>query len=120
MEDRYLFRGKNELGWCQGNLIVREERPGRTAHFIVWYDNGSECEALVDPKTIGQCTGLKDKDAKLIFEGDIVEGLSEMRGIVYWLNGGFSIKWCTEYDLNIIPEGDRFKVKIIGNIHEED
>jgi len=26
----------------------------------------------VDPKTVGECTGLRDKNGKLVFEGDVV------------------------------------------------
>ena len=38
----------------------------------------------VIPKTVGQCTGLKDKNGKLIFEGDIVEA----DGYIFFVNFG--------------------------------
>lgn len=42
-------------------------------------------EELVDPKSIGSCTGLYDKRGRLIYQGDILRGggLSDMGVVVY-------------------------------------
>ena len=83
MEDRYLFKGKriDNGEWITGYLLVKKkdfyicEKP---------YECMDEYSSLngqsygfggfkfVDPSTICRCTGLKDKNGKLIWENDIV------------------------------------------------
>ena len=46
---------------------------------------GFFCRCVVDPSTICQCTGLKDKNGKLIWENDIVNCLNEeCYGYIGW------------------------------------
>ena len=70
MEDRYLFKGKRlDNGvWVQGYLFgIWEKR------YILWgMTNDIPNMIEVDPSTICQCTGLKDKNGKLIWENDVV------------------------------------------------
>ena len=64
-----LFRGKriDNGEWVEGYLFCIWEKA-----YILWgTTNGVPNMLEVDPDTIGECTGLRDKSGKLVFEGDI-------------------------------------------------
>lgn len=82
MEDRYLFKAKrlDNGEWEIGNLIAL---PTGDYEISNKCNNPPDCDPMwdkvvithkVDPTTICQCTGLKDKNGKLIWGNDIVDG----------------------------------------------
>lgn len=86
MEDRYLFKAKRADNgeWVQGYLFDDGYEDGRVfigglviekytgAACDDWTISGS-CFCEVDKSTICQCTGLKDKNGKLIWENDVIK-----------------------------------------------
>lgn len=90
MEDRYLFRAKRIYNgeWVGGSLIC--EPYGMEIQYLRMVD-GRICKAKVNPQTICQCTGLRDKNGKLIWENDIVS-LVGASGV------GFGRKELVEYE----------------------
>lgn len=101
MEDRYLFKAKHFEEWHIGNIV--KEPDG-----LYIRDIKENVMAYIDDEsTICQCTGLKDKNGKMIWENNIVDFLGH-KGTVVFECGSFGIvfreiiDW-EEIEANICP-----------------
>ena len=84
MEDRYLFKSKHFEEWHIGNIV--KEPDG-----LYIRDIKKNVMAFInDESTICQCTGLRDKNGKLIWENDIVK-INNSKGNVLITFGDFEI-----------------------------
>ena len=115
-----LFRGKRKDNgeWVHGSLITETSPFNKNMVMTHIYDNGCN-EILVDPRTIGQYTGLTDKNGTRIFEGDIVDVNNALLSGQFWVEyrvpgGAFIVK--DKDDRRFLLGG--CNCTVIGNIYD--
>ena len=120
MENRYLFRGKTIRGdWVRGLLASKDDK---------WYISnkaGAPFAYEIRPESICQCTGLKDKNGKLIFENDIMEAHIDedfpedvSRFKVEWNGKGWIENHPDGVDREYLDDFDTEHFKVVGNIFD--
>ena len=123
-----LFRGKHKATgkWCEGNLNIDKQGVA----IITPDDTPLGCYGQVDPATVGQYTGLTDKNGKKIFEGDIVDmgdnwwdafgpaGHDSQKTIVHWSEEHCGFDPFANYDCDCGVYIQAERCTVIGNIHD--
>lgn len=146
MQDRLKFRAKlkNIDNWIYGAYLkmlpyqpnpVGHIKPLETEYKHLIITEGSadwgmprEIAAYeVIAETVGQSTGLKDKNGKLIYEGDIVRYKDEVYGLcigrIEWDNAHYELQYYTGEQYGWFSHILCFKhiknIEVIGNIYED-
>ena len=129
-----LFRGKriDNGEWVEGFIVSSRENTYPNGFEMITVDgiNYDELESYipdfisyaVDPSTVGQYTGMKDKNGKRIFEGDVakvLQGKDKDIAYVGFENGAFMLypKTGNIYERTLWEYWyNDWDVEVIGNI----
>ncbi|EAG9254145.1 YopX family protein [Listeria monocytogenes] len=108
-------------GWIHGGIFENKIISRNTNEDSICAGFCSEVEIM--PETVGQFTGLKDKNGKKIFEGDIVEidvhdhlDWNVIKGKVIFLEGAWLVTDSGSFAISLWSEIN--EIEVIGNIYK--
>lgn len=110
------FRGKrlDNMEWVVGSLLQDDYGTCMIVEFADHHEQWHE----VAPKTVGQFTGLKDKNGKEIYEDDILLDESGAYAVVYYSMGSFCVDFGEGFDLQYFTDSIHEICYVAGNIHD--
>lgn len=123
-----LFKAKRKDNgkWVEGYYLKRYDLLGNEEHLIFHADSYTVWEyAEIDPETLCQFTGLRDKNGKRIWENDILMAhLDEFypEDVTYetieWGVAGWVTHEANSVDKQYLAEFDLEHFKVVGNIFD--
>lgn len=101
--------------WVEGSLLQDDYGVCMIVEFVDHHEQWHE----VDPDTVGQYTGMKDKNGEEICEGDVLTDKFGSIGVVEWRNCGFVVNF-GDVDIFLISDcfDDSYQMWAIGNMHD--